>query len=100
MQRRVNQFGFVPESVASRSSLNPPKPPSRVSTSSTADDEPFLLTLEQVSRLVSISTRQIHRLKCLGQFPKEVRIGGCVRWRRCDVQQWVADGCPKFDNGR
>lgn len=64
------------------------------------DERALLLTIEEVSRLVGLSVRQIQRLKSLGQFPKEVRIGGSVRWRRSDVEQWVADGCPKFDNGR
>ncbi|HMO85636.1 MAG TPA: AlpA family phage regulatory protein [Lacipirellulaceae bacterium] len=64
-------------------------------------DEPaLLLDVEEVSQLVGISVRQVQRLKSLGQFPKEVRLGGSVRWRRSDIEQWVADGCPKLDNYR
>jgi predicted DNA-binding transcriptional regulator AlpA len=100
MKCRANQLEFEPVGIPSRSSLGLPKPPSQVATASPAEDEPFLLKLDQVSRLVAISTRQIQRLMCLGQFPEEVRIGGSVRWRRCDIQQWVADGCPKLDNRR
>ncbi len=64
------------------------------------DERALLLTIEEVSRLIGLSVRQIQRLKSLGQFPKEVRIGGSVRWRRSDIVQWVADGCPKLDNRR
>ena len=60
----------------------------------------LLLTIEEVSQVTSLSVRQIHRLKSMGVFPKEIRIGGSDRWRRCDIQQWVADGCPKLDNRR
>lgn len=64
------------------------------------DERALLLAVEEVSQLVGISVRQVQRLKSLGQFPKEVRIGGSVRWRRSDIVQWVADGCPKFENDR
>ncbi|WP_442483397.1 helix-turn-helix transcriptional regulator [Aeoliella sp. SH292] len=60
--------------------------------------QPMLLTIEEASQLLRISVRKIQRMKSLGRFPKEIRIGGSVRWRRHDVEQWIADGCPKLDN--
>ena len=100
MKRHADQFEIEPEVFTSRSSLCPPKPPIRFATAASADDEPFLLDIEQASPLVAISKPQILRLMCLGQFPQQVRVGSIVRWRHCDIQQWVADGCPKLDNRR
>ncbi len=76
---------------------SPPAPPV-VSSAASWNEKPLLLTIEEVSQLIGLSVRQIHRLKSLGGFPKEVRIGGSVRFRRQDIEEWVADGCPKLDN--
>ena len=59
----------------------------------------LLLTIDEVAMLVRMSTRNIQRWKSAGWFPKEVNIGGSVRWRRADIVAWVAAGCPKLENG-
>lgn len=69
-----------------------------VGVAATGVNGALLLTVQEVSHLLGISVRKIQRMKSLGRFPKEVRIGGSVRWRRHDVEQWIADGCPKLDN--
>ncbi len=63
-------------------------------------DRPLLLTIKEVSLLVNFSPRKIQRWKCVGWFPKEIIIGGNVRWRCADIEGWVAEGCPKLDNRR
>lgn len=47
-----------------------------------------------VARLLQISTRQVWRLHSLGQLPKPVRLGACVRWRVQEIRDFVDAGCP------
>ena len=65
-----------------------------------SENRPLLLTIKEVAKLVNFSTRKIQRWKSMGWFPKPIEIGGNVRWRRVDIERWVADGCPKPDNRR
>jgi predicted DNA-binding transcriptional regulator AlpA len=44
--------------------------------------------------ILSLSKRQVFRLKSQGKLPKCVRIGGSVRWRRLDIDFWLYLGCP------
>lgn len=68
---------------------------------SSPDDSPsLLLTIDDVAHLVRMSIRQIQRWKSAGWFPQELNIGGNVRWRRADIEAWVAAGCPKLGNRR
>ena len=58
------------------------------------DSEMELLNVEQVARLVCIGTRTVWRLRDSGKMPAAVRIGGCIRWRRSDIEAWIGAGCP------
>lgn len=98
MNRTSTRRGLRPFNGAG--SEDPLVPPTHNSMSSAPEKGALLLTIEDVSQLVGISVRQIQRLKSLGQFPKEIRIGGSVRWRRVDIEHWVADGCPTLDSPR
>jgi prophage regulatory protein len=56
--------------------------------------EPIVLNAEQVAQTLGVSVRTIRRLDCAGKLPKPVRIGGAVRWRRDELEAWVAADCP------
>ena len=56
--------------------------------------EQFLISADQLARLLDISTRSVWRLLHDGRIIAPLRLGGSVRWRLADVKQWVADGCP------
>ena len=56
---------------------------------------PALLKIGDVARLLGCSTRTVHRLRDCGDLPPELRIGGMLRWRAADVEQWLTAGCPK-----
>lgn len=43
---------------------------------------------------LGISKRSLWRLRDSGRMPAPVRLGRCVRWRRRELEQWVAEGCP------
>ena len=56
-------------------------------------DHPLLLTVDDVARLLSVSTRTVWRLLSKGEFPEPVRLGKVVRWRLAEIQFWIDRGC-------
>jgi excisionase family DNA binding protein len=61
---------------------------------------PAMLTIDEVARLLSCSTRTVYRLNDAGRMPRPVRLGALVRWNRTEIEQWIADGCPAVKGGR
>jgi prophage regulatory protein len=53
-----------------------------------------LLTASAVADMLSLSKRQIFRLKSSGKIPVPIKIGGSVRWKQTDIQRWISLGCP------
>lgn len=53
-----------------------------------------LLTASAVGEMLSLSKRQIFRLNSSGRIPLPVHVGGAVRWRHTDIEEWIAQGCP------
>jgi len=58
---------------------------------------PELLTTKQAAELLSIGERTLWRHSRSGIAPAPVKIGGTVRYRRDDMLQWIAAGCPRKD---
>ena len=56
-------------------------------------ETPLLITASKLAALLEISTRTLWRLRSAGRLPEPVRLGGAVRWRREDIQNWIAGGC-------
>ncbi|MDA0917966.1 MAG: helix-turn-helix domain-containing protein [Planctomycetota bacterium] len=56
-----------------------------------------LLSVDEVSTYLTCSTRHVRRLADAGAMPRPVKLGTLVRWRRVDIERWVADGCPRCD---
>jgi excisionase family DNA binding protein len=54
----------------------------------------LLLTADQAAHLLGVSTRTLWRLHSAGQLPRSVKIGGSTRWRREEIERWIAEGCP------
>ncbi len=55
---------------------------------------PQLLDVKQTAELLNASARTVYRLAGDGRMPRPVRLGALVRWRRDEVSQWIAAGCP------
>ncbi len=54
-----------------------------------------LLTAEAVAKALSLSKRQIFRMRSAGLICSPVKVGaGAIRWRNSDIEQWIAMGCP------
>ena len=58
---------------------------------------PPFLAVEDIARLLGVSTRSVWRLKSEGVIPQPVKLRGSVRWDAAVFQQWIDDGCPAAD---
>jgi len=56
--------------------------------------EDLLLDVHQVAKTIGCSPRHVHRLSDAGRMPPPVKLGRLVRWRRCEIEAWIAEGCP------
>ena len=58
-----------------------------------------LLDVQGVAELLDCSARHVYRLADAGRMPRPVRLGALVRWRRTDLDNWLAAGCPDLRKG-
>ena len=70
-----------------------------MNSNSKPDEPAMLIDVETVAHLVGVSNRHVYRLANSGRMPSPLRLGGAVRWRRKDVDQWINDGCPDLSEG-
>lgn len=64
-----------------------------------------LLDVRAVAALLGCSPRHVYRLADGDRMPRPVHVGALVRWRRTDIEAWIAQGCqpardPAQRNGR
>jgi excisionase family DNA binding protein len=49
-----------------------------------------LWSVKQLAQALSLSKRQIHRLRAQGKIgPKEIKLGGSIRFRSEEVYAWI-----------
>ena len=53
-----------------------------------------LIDIRVVATLLACSTRHVRRLAEAGRMPSPLHLGGLLRWRRADMDEWIAAGCP------
>lgn len=62
---------------------------------------PELIDTHDAARLLGIGTRTLWRWSNSGLAPAPLKIGrglrAAVRFRRSELLQWIADGCPRLD---
>lgn len=58
---------------------------------------PVLLTIQQVGKVLQLSTRTVYRLRSAGKLPPPVEVGGSLRWNREHLRHWIASGCPAWE---
>jgi predicted DNA-binding transcriptional regulator AlpA len=57
-----------------------------------------LMKVREVARVLAISDGTLYHRISQGKGPKWVRISArCVRWRRCDVEAWIAERGEKWE---
>lgn len=54
----------------------------------------LLLSAVEVAALLGVSRAHVWRMNSSGGLPEPVRLGKAVRWRRCELEAWVAAGAP------
>ena len=57
-------------------------------------DETMLFDANGAARVCAMSRTAWYKRMACGQVPRPVRIGGLVRWRRRELEDWIAAGCP------
>ena len=57
--------------------------------------QPLLVSAGNLAEMLQVSKRTLWRLLSAGQLPPPVRVGGSVRWRFQEVQNWINRGCPE-----
>lgn len=64
-----------------------------------ADSPAKLLDVQGVATMLGCSTRHVYRLSDAGRMPRPLRLGSLVRWRRSDLDDWLAAGAPSCREG-
>jgi predicted DNA-binding transcriptional regulator AlpA len=54
-----------------------------------------LLTAAESADMAGVAKRSWWRYVSSGKAPAPVRLGGAVRWRRSELAEWIAAGCPR-----
>lgn len=53
-----------------------------------------LLDIGGVAEFVRLSPKTVARLAKARKMPPPLVVGGSRRWRRSDIEAWIAAGCP------
>lgn len=54
-----------------------------------------LLTAAESAEMAGVGKRSWWRYVSSGKAPAPVRLGGVVRWRKSELAEWIAAGCPR-----
>lgn len=55
------------------------------------DLDQLLQSNRDIPKMVNMSPRAIRSLRAKGRFPKPVDVDGRIRFRRADIEAWVAN---------
>lgn len=58
------------------------------------NESTLLLSAHEMMRLLDIARSTLYLWDQEGRIPRPVKIGSRVYWRRDEMNQWVAAGCP------
>jgi len=61
----------------------------------TSTDLRELLSATEAAEMAGVGKRSWWRYCSSGKAPAPVRLGGNVRWRRSELAEWIAAGCPR-----
>ena len=69
-------------------------------TQSDTTTQPATYTAQQIATMLNVGIATVWRWRDAGKLPSPVKIGAIVRWRRDDIERWIADGCPDMRGGK
>lgn len=64
------------------------------STHQQTESEAVMMRDDELARMLGVSKRTIWRMLSAGLIPSPIRLGGSTRWRRVEILDWIARGCP------
>ena len=67
---------------------------SPASSPAAADPLPLLIPDVQAAALAGVSRAHWQRLRSAGKLPPSIKLGRKVLWRRLEIEEWIAAGCP------
>lgn len=50
-----------------------------------------LLDIDDLAQILGISRHAVHQMRYVGEAPPAVKIGRALKWRREDVEAWLAE---------
>lgn len=53
-----------------------------------------LLDVRELATILNCSSRHIYRMTDAGRMPRPVRLGVLIRWKKAEIDAWLAAGCP------
>ncbi len=60
----------------------------------TAGDDTGTFDIQDVARMLKISTRSVRRLIDEGAITPPMRVGRLIRWPKRRIIEWIVAGCP------
>ncbi len=63
-------------------------------TGKDAGELSLLIDAATLARWLDVSIRTVRRRITENKLPKAIRVGGCMRWLRKEVEEWIAAKCP------
>ena len=67
----------------------------RLERSSGALGAAEMLDSKGVAAMLGCSPRHAVRMADTGRMPRPVKLGALTRWRRSEIEAWIANGCPR-----
>ena len=58
------------------------------------DPGSLLIDARAAWTLCGLSKSSWYKNLSCGRIPRPVKIGGALRWRRRELEEWIAAGCP------
>jgi predicted DNA-binding transcriptional regulator AlpA len=80
--------------VPTRESTTDAAPASIPSTDAPPSGAGLLYVPREMALVLGVSLRTLTRLDATAKLPRAVRVGSAKRWRRAEVEDWIAAGCP------
>ncbi len=60
----------------------------------TMQAESILIDAREAAALCGMSKSTWHKLVASGKAPRPVKLGVISRWRRSELEEWIAADCP------
>ena len=55
----------------------------------------LLWTAAQVADALGVSVRLLYKLQASARLPRPISFGRAIRWRREELEEWLAAGAPE-----